>query len=355
MFYIKLVKEFYMNLRIVSSPHEDFALSSSVKGQRIFLDAQILASILSIPHTGLYIFAYKKWLEVKGFHPNDILLILYPSDPNIHPNMSLCTNKLSVNHRLLHHLIVHQLLPTGGGYPKLTWMQAFLMWCIISKVEFCYPLLMLHTMVRAFTQKKSVLPLAYILTKMFRFYEINFKGEIGTKLKKEYTYSKSTLNHMGWKKQDGSWIYCLRSDQSHRIDREEHEEILPWEGQEAALSPSHSHTRGSFSTTEYDCIVDFMSARFDAMNTRFDSMEASVDKKFQQLNSRLDHLEKDHKLIEMDFETIEDTLYYDLEVNKRNLKRLERKLAESKMIEKCEETSGDEPAPDSDYPHVSES
>ncbi|GAV78553.1 hypothetical protein CFOL_v3_22019, partial [Cephalotus follicularis] len=146
-FYVKQVKEFYMNLRIVSSPHEEFALSSTVKGQRIFLDARILDSILHLPHTGIYIFEYKKWLEVEGFHPNHILSILYPNDPNIHPNMALSTNKLSVHHRLLHHLIVHQLLPTGGGYSKLSWLQAFLMWCIISKVEFCYPLLMLHTMV----------------------------------------------------------------------------------------------------------------------------------------------------------------------------------------------------------------
>ncbi|GAV70504.1 hypothetical protein CFOL_v3_14002, partial [Cephalotus follicularis] len=104
--------------------------------------------------------------EVEGFHRNDILSILYPNDPNIHSNMALCTNKLFVDHRLLHHRIVHQLLPTGGGYAKLTRMQAFLMWCIISKIEFCYPLLMLHTMVRAFTQKKYVLPFGCILTKI---------------------------------------------------------------------------------------------------------------------------------------------------------------------------------------------
>ncbi|GAV61680.1 hypothetical protein CFOL_v3_05207 [Cephalotus follicularis] len=55
-FYIKLVKEFYVNLQIASSPNEEFALSSSVKGQRIYLDARILASILHIPHTGLYVF-----------------------------------------------------------------------------------------------------------------------------------------------------------------------------------------------------------------------------------------------------------------------------------------------------------
>ncbi|GAV92347.1 hypothetical protein CFOL_v3_35726, partial [Cephalotus follicularis] len=204
-FYAKLVKEFYMNLRIVSSPNVEFSLSSNVKGQRIFLDARILASILHIPHTGLYVFEYKKWPEVEGFHPNDILSILYPNGPNIHPDMALYTNKLSVDHRLLHHLIVHQLLPTDGGYAKLSRMQAFLMWCIISKIEFCYPLLMLHTMVRAFTQKKSVLPFGCILTKIFRYHEVHIEEEIATKLKKEDTYNKSTLNRMGWKKQEGIW------------------------------------------------------------------------------------------------------------------------------------------------------
>ncbi|GAV85970.1 hypothetical protein CFOL_v3_29404 [Cephalotus follicularis] len=203
-----------MKLRIVSIPHEEFSLSSTVNGQRMFLDAQILASIHHIPHTGLYIFEYKKWPEVEGFHPNDIISNLYPNDPNIHPNMSLCTNKHSVNHHLLHHLIVHQLLPTCGGYAKLTRMPAFLIWCIISKVKFCYPLLMLHTMVHAFIQKKFVLPFGCILTKIFRHYEINLEGEIGTKLKKKDTYRKGTINRMGWKKQDGSWIDGPKSDQT---------------------------------------------------------------------------------------------------------------------------------------------
>ncbi|GAV70514.1 hypothetical protein CFOL_v3_14012 [Cephalotus follicularis] len=329
-----------MNLRIVSSPHEEFALSSTVKGQRIFLDARILASILHIPHSGMYIFAYKKWLEVEGFPPNHILSILYPNDPNIHPNMALSTNKLSVDHRLLHHLIVHQILPTGGGYAKLSRMQAFLMWCIISKVEFCYPLLMLHTMVRAFTQKKSVLPFGSILTKIFRHHKIRLEGEIGTKLKKEDTYNKSTLNRMGWKKQGGFWTYFPKSDQGQRVEREEQEEIPPWEAQE---EPQPAQVQGSSSMSDFDRMMEFMRARFD-------SMEASLEDKFKQVNSRIDNLEKDHLTIQSYFEGVDDTIYYDLKVTKRRLKWLEQKLAASKVIDTCEETSGDDPASDSDPP-----
>ncbi|GAV71590.1 hypothetical protein CFOL_v3_15080 [Cephalotus follicularis] len=337
-FYIKLVKEFYMNLRIVSSPNEEFALSSTIKGQRIFLDARILASILHISHNGLYVFEHKKWPEVEGFHPNQILSILYPNDPNIHPNMALSTNRLSVDHRLLHHLIVHQFLPTGGGYAKLSWMQAFLMWCILSKIEFCFPLLMLKTMVRAFTQKKSVLPFGSILTKIFQHNQIWLEGEVATKLKKEDTYNKSTMNRMGWKKQGGIWTYCPKVDQVQRIEREEQEENPPWEAHEEAQL---AQAQGSSSTTDFDRMMEFM-------RSRFDSMQASLEEKFEQINSRLKNLEKDHVTIRSDFDNINDTIYYDLKVARRRLKRLERKLAASKTIDTCEETSGDDS--DSDAP-----
>ncbi|GAV90016.1 hypothetical protein CFOL_v3_33425 [Cephalotus follicularis] len=333
-FYIKLVKEFYSNLRMASSQNEEFAISSSVKGQRIYLDARILASILHIPHTGLYVFEHKKWPEVEGFHPNQILSILYPNDPNVHPNMGLTTNRLSVDHRLLHHLIVHQILPTGRGYAKLSRMRVFLMWCILSKIEFCFPLLMLKTMVRAFSQKKSVLPFGSILTKVFLHHHIRLEGEIATKLKKEDTYNKITLNRMGWKKQEGIWTYCPKVDQASRIAREEQEDNPPWEDQEQA-APAQPQAQSSSSTTDYDRMMEFM-------RSQFASMQASLDGKFKQINTRLGSLAEDHKIIHSEYENIDDTVYYNLRVVKRRLKRMERKLADSKTIDRCEETSGDE-------------
>ncbi|GAV74006.1 hypothetical protein CFOL_v3_17489 [Cephalotus follicularis] len=252
--------------------------------------------------------------------------------------MALTTNRLSVDHRLLHHLIVHQFLPTGGGYAKLSQMQAFLMWCILSKIEFCFPLLMLKTMVRAFTQKKSVLPFGSILTKIFQHNQIRLEGEIATKLKKEDTYNKSTMNRMGWKKQGGIWTYCPKVDQVQRIEREEQEENPPWEAHEEAQL---AQAQGSSSTTDFDRIMEFM-------RYRFDSMQASLEEKFEQVNSRLTSLEKDHVTIRSDFDNIDDTIYYDLKVVRRRLKRMERKLAASKTIDTCEETSGDDS--DSDAP-----
>ncbi|GAV57121.1 hypothetical protein CFOL_v3_00659 [Cephalotus follicularis] len=254
--------------------------------------------------------------------------------------MALTTNRLSVDHRLLHHLIVHQFLPTGGGYAKLSRMQAFLMWCILSKIEFCFPLLMLKTMVRAFSQKKSVLPFGSILTKIFQHHQVRLEGEVTKKLKKEDTYNKSTMNRMGWKKQEGIWTYCPKVDQVKRITREEKEENPPWEAQEETL-PAKAQAQGSSSTTDFDRMMEFM-------RSRFDSMKASLEEKFEQVNSRLKNLEKDHVTIRSDFDNINDTIYYDLKITRRRLKRLERKLAASKTIDTCEETSGDDS--DSDAP-----
>ncbi|GAV79686.1 hypothetical protein CFOL_v3_23149 [Cephalotus follicularis] len=219
-------------------------------------------------------------------------------------------------------------------------MQAFLMWCILSKIEFCFPLLMLKPMVRAFTQKKSVLPFGSILTKIFQHHHIRLEGEVATKLKKEDTYNKSTLNRIGWKKQGGIWTYCPKVDQVQRIEREEQEENPPWEAHEEA-QPAQAQVPSS--STDFYRMMEFM-------RSRFDSMQASLEEKFEQVNSRLNILEKDHVTIRSDFDNIDDTIYYDLKVTRRRLKRLERKLASSKTIDTCEETSDDDS--DSDSPPV---
>ncbi|GAV82899.1 hypothetical protein CFOL_v3_26350 [Cephalotus follicularis] len=337
-FYIKLVKDFYSNLKMVSDQNQEFAVTSVVKGQRMYLDARILASILHIPHNGIYVFEHKKWPEVEGFHPNQILSLLYPNDPNIHPNMALTTNRLSVDHRLLHHLIVHQILPTSGGYAKLSRMQVFIMWCIISKIEFCFPLLILKTMVRAFSQKKSVLPYGSLLTLVFLHYHIPLDGEISTKLKKEDTYNKSTLNRMGWKKEQGVWTYHPRADQAPRLAREEQEDNPPWE-HDAPAASAPAQTAPSSSTADYDRMMEFMEAKFGAM-------EASL----KEVHSRLNRLEGDLRTIHKDSQLTDDNISYDLKVTKRRLKRMERKLAQSKTIDQVEETSGDESESDASTP-----
>ncbi|GAV62784.1 hypothetical protein CFOL_v3_06307 [Cephalotus follicularis] len=348
-FYIKLVKELYSNLRMASNHNEEFALTSTVKGERIYLNARILASILHIPHTGIYVFEHKKWPEVEGFHPNQILSILYPNDPNVHPNVALTTNRLSIDHRLLHHLIVYQILPTGGGYAKLSRMQVFLMWCILSKIEFCFPLLMLKTMIRAFSQKKSILPFDSILTKIFLHFHIRLEGEVATKLKKEDTYNKSTLNRMGWKKQQGIWTYCPRADQAPRIAREEQEDNPPWEQPAPAQAQTApTQAQGSSSTTDFDRMME-------VMQSQFASMQASFDDQFQQIKMQLSSLAEDHIILHKEYEDVDDGVYYDLRVVKRCLKRIERKLANAKVINHFTDTSGDEGESSSDAPAPAES
>ncbi|GAV80933.1 hypothetical protein CFOL_v3_24392 [Cephalotus follicularis] len=346
-FYTKLVKDFYSNLKMVSGPNEEFAITSVVKGQRMFLDARILASILHIPHTGIYVFEHKKWPEVEGFHPNQILSILYPNDPNVHPNMSLTTNRLSVDHRLLHHLIVHQILPTGGGYAKLSRMQVFIMWCILSKIEFCFPLLILKTMVRAYSQKKSVLPYGSLLTLIFLHYHIPLEGEISTKLKKEDTYNKSTLNRMGWKKEQGVWIYHPRADQAPRLAREEQEDNPPWEHDVPVPAASASaQTAPSSSSATLDRIMEMM----QSLQDQFASMQSSFKDDFQEIKTRVGRLEGDLRTVHKDLQNTDDNIFYDLKVTKRRLKRMERKLAQSKTIDQVEETSGDDSGSDASTP-----
>ncbi|GAV87227.1 hypothetical protein CFOL_v3_30653, partial [Cephalotus follicularis] len=250
---------------------------------------------------------------------------------------------------LLHHLIVHQILPTGGGYAKLSRMQVFIMWCIISKIEFCFPLLILKTMVRAYSQKKFVLPYGSLITLIFLHYHIPLDGEISTKLKKEDTYNKSTLNRMGWKKEEGIWTYHPRADLAPRLARDEQEENPPWEHDAPAQAASApAQTASSSSSATLDKILEMM----QSMQAQIADMKASFKEEILDLKGHLGRLRADHRIIQTDFQHIDNTIFYDLKVTKRCLKRLERKLAESKTIDQCEETSGDKSESD-DSSHVS--
>ncbi|GAV92885.1 hypothetical protein CFOL_v3_36263 [Cephalotus follicularis] len=259
--------------------------------------------------------------------------------------MALTTNRLSVDHRLLHHLIVHQILPTGGGYAKLSRMQVFLIWCILSRIEYCFPLLMLKTMVRAFNQKKSVLPFGSILTKVFLHFQIRLDGEVATKLKKEDTYNKSTLNRMGWKKQQGIWTYCPRADQAPRIAREEQEDNPPWEQDALAqTAPAQTQTTPSSSTSDFDRMME-------VMQSQFASMQASFDGQLKEIRLHLGHLSRDHQVLHKDYEDVDDGVYYDLRVVKRRLKRIERNLAKANIFDHCTDTSGDDGDTSTDSVH----
>ncbi|GAV79657.1 hypothetical protein CFOL_v3_23121 [Cephalotus follicularis] len=253
--------------------------------------------------------------------------------------MALTTNRLSVDHRLLHHLIVHQILPTGGGYAKLSRMQVFLMWCILSRIEYCFPLLMLKTMVRAFSQKKSVLPFRSILTRVFLHFQIRLDGEVAIKLKKEDTYNKSTLNRMGWKKQQGIWTYCPKADQAPRIAREEQEDNPPWEQDAPApTAPAQTQTapaQGSSSTSDFDRMMEVMQSQFASMRTSFEGQ-------FKEIKMQLGRLAEDNKILHKNYEDVDEGVYYDLRVVKRRLKRLERNLAKAKIFDHCTDTLGDE-------------
>ncbi|GAV77275.1 hypothetical protein CFOL_v3_20746, partial [Cephalotus follicularis] len=201
-FYIKLVKDFYSNLKMVSEQNQEFAVTSVVKGQRIFLDARILASILHIPHTGIYVFEHKKWPEVEGFHPNQILSILYPNDPNVHPNMALTTNRLnlSLHYRFLHRAVCTHILPKAGGFDEVTHMEAYTMYHLITGRRIDVPFLIINHINAIHDRENARLGYSNIITKILHFFDIDITGEVNHPLQSANKLGKGTLGRMGFKK-----------------------------------------------------------------------------------------------------------------------------------------------------------
>ncbi|GAV60949.1 hypothetical protein CFOL_v3_04477, partial [Cephalotus follicularis] len=181
--YVELVNVFYSNFTMVHGNYGQLILSSDIKGKTITFGPNKGVEILNIPNQGLTTFEEKKWLtRSDGFSVKECLRMIYLDGENIHSNMELRTNKLNIHLRLLHHIIALHMLPTGGGYARMSRMEGFLMWCIITERQYKIPSLIMHIMLRTSQRSYAILPYGIILMKIFWHFKALLEGECGTPL-----------------------------------------------------------------------------------------------------------------------------------------------------------------------------
>jgi hypothetical protein len=186
--YTRLVKLFYANLEVVQNDDHGVVLQSSVVGQLITVDPQVISHIIRVPV-----------LEISASPYNEV--VLPPSLDDLREffcavpqgeerSTAIRIGTLSSSHRMLAKIIQQNIWPVARR-SDLILKRAQFVYAIHLRLPFCLCKHILGVMLEARDESTAGLPFGCLLTQIILQSGINVNGE--PKMKIQQPISKQTL------------------------------------------------------------------------------------------------------------------------------------------------------------------
>ena len=115
-------------------------------------------------------------------------------------------NQLSVEIRLLHHIISRIIFPKTGRFDWVTERDVSLMYFLINGIKVNLPCMMLLQISEVLNKSKGCMPYGMFFTLVFTEFGINLNGEASKKLQHTDYYNSKSLHRMGFVKAAGRWV-----------------------------------------------------------------------------------------------------------------------------------------------------
>ena len=109
---------------------------------------------------------------------------------------------LSVEMRLLHHMVTKLFVPRSGRHDLLSGRDICIMYHVITQTPLNLLALMFEAVRETLNRSKAHLPYGMALTLVFRRFGVSFEGEIVVRLSHSDTINCHTLHGMGFSKTD---------------------------------------------------------------------------------------------------------------------------------------------------------
>ena len=191
-----------------------------MKGVDIILDPLHLGQILHLPCEGYT----NMELPIKEEGINVILGRTFTESLN-----KLEAKILSIEMRLLHHIVTKLFVPKSGRHDLLSGRDICIIYHVITQTPLNLPALMFEAMRETLNRSKAHLPYSIALTLVFRRFEVCFEGEAVIRLSYSDTINHHTLHRMGFSKTDGGWSKGVEERAEERVE------------EEGLSSPPHDH------------------------------------------------------------------------------------------------------------------
>ena len=194
-----LVKHFYTHFTY----HNFDTIISYVKGKEIQITRDLLSSIFKIPRGEVRHFATNTWITMDGFNTLTALRQIF-HDNSIESLTKPTLSELTVEHRIIHHLITHNIIPRAGSSDYLFHFENFLLWGILNDIKLDLPYYMIYHMDDCVKKKKGTLPFGLHITSILQQFQIPLDGEKDIrKVIPHNSYSTKTMKQIHYILQNG--------------------------------------------------------------------------------------------------------------------------------------------------------
>jgi hypothetical protein len=293
--YTTLVKHFYTHFQFIHGK-----ISSYVKGKSISLPHSTLASILGVPRTGAQRYTTNSWVQFEGYDPLESIRQMC-GNPNIQELSRPKIADLTLESRLIHHIISHNILPRSGSYEYTSYLDLFIMWAILNKVKLDLAFYIAWHMETCVNKKNGALPYGLHITTILNHFGVDFSGEKETRdVSHKDVYGETTMRQMRYEFKDDTWVkrnapVMEQVGEEAQMDEAEAEaagnEEPMQEDQEPRSAPSSSSRMNEDNFQLVLGRLDSLATSMGNIQTSIDNFSAMVTRKFSTYDEQFGTLE----------------------------------------------------------------
>jgi hypothetical protein len=291
--YTTLVKHFYTHFEFIHSK-----ITSYVKGKSISLPHSTLASILGVPRTGVQRYTANSWVQFEGYIPLESIRQMC-GNPTIEEPYKPKIAELTLESRLIHHIIAHNILPRSGSYEYTSYLDLFILWCILNKVKLDLAFYIGWHMDTCVKKKNGALPYGVQITTILNHFGVDLSGEKETRdVSHKDVYGETTMRQMRYEFKDDTWVK-KNAPVMEQVDEEAQMDEAEAEGNEEAMQedqepPSAPSSSSRVNEDNFQLVLgrlDSMATSIGNLTTSFDNFSSMVTKRFLTYNKHFATLE----------------------------------------------------------------
>jgi hypothetical protein len=194
-------------------------------------------------------------------------------------------SELTLESRLIHHIITHNILPRSGSYEYISYLDAFIIWCILNKVKLDLTFYVGWHMDTCVKKKNGALPYGLHIITILNHFKVNVSGEKETRnaIPTDF-YGETTMKQMKYEFNNNTWV----KKDAHVVEEMDEEaqmaEADAQGNEEARQEDQEPPTAPSSSSRVNEDNFQLLFGRLDSLATSFENFSSMVTQTFSTYN-----------------------------------------------------------------------